>query len=153
MPRRKFLLNLPFREITQSDADKPFVNELQPINKIDLSYLVDKNLGNRYIFVYELDGDILAFMTFLDKDDHFHLDLVEVNRLHDVCKIIRPGFLLITLLENLSRGMVFSKITLHSIQKRISYYNDLGYVVIGTPIIHPDYGPLTPMEKSISHNL
>jgi len=66
LSRRKFALNLPFREIVPFDAGQPFANDLQPVNHIDLSYLVDKNTGNRYIFVYELDGKVLAFMTFLD---------------------------------------------------------------------------------------
>ena len=145
--RRKFVLNLPFREINPSDADQSFANELQPVNHIDLSYLVDLNTGNRYILVYELDGKVLAFLTFLDRGDHFHLDLVEVNRLHDEYKTIRPGFLLITLLENLSKSSGHSTITLHSIQERIQYYHNLGYEVTGEPVLNPDYGPLTPMMK------
>ena len=88
-------------------------------------------------------------MTFLDRGDHFHLDLVEVNRLHDESKTVRPGFLLITLLENLSRRSGYSRITLHSIQDRISYYQNFEYQVTGDPIPNPDYGPLTPMEKSL----
>ena len=147
MPRRKFILNLPFREIKQSDTSQSFANELQPINHVDLSYLAGLNVGNRYIFVYELDGKVLAFMTFLDKGDHFHLDLVEVNRLHDEYKTIRPGFLLITLLENLSKSSGYSMITLYSISERISYYRNLGYEVTGELMPHPDYGPLTPMKK------
>ena len=149
MSRRKFVLNLPFREINPSDADQPFANELQPVNHIDLSYLVDLNTGNRYILVYELDGKVLAFMTFLDRGDHFHLDLVEVNRLHDEYKTIRPGFLLITLLENLSKSSGHSTITLHSIQARIPYYHNLGYEVTGEPVLNPDYGPLTTMMKTL----
>lgn len=149
LSRRKFALNLPFREIILSDAGQPFANDLQPINHIDLSYLVDKNIGNRYIFAYELNGKVLAFMTFLDKGDHFHLDLVEVNRLYEESKTVRPGFLLITLLENLSRREGFSKVTLHSIQDRISYYRNLDYVAAGESISDSVYGSLTPMEKSL----
>ncbi|MEX0861684.1 GNAT family N-acetyltransferase [Nitrosopumilus sp.] len=149
MTRKDFVLNLPFREITPSDAEQPFANELQPINHIDLSYLVNLNIENRHIFVYELDGKVLAFMTFLNREDHFHLDLVEVNRLHDESKCVKPGFMLITLLENLSRGSGHSRITLHSIQDRIHYYQNLGYQVTGNPIPNPDYGPLTPMEKAL----
>lgn len=148
MSRIDFVLNLPFREINQSDAKQPFANELQPINHIDLSYLIDANIGNRYVFVYDLDGKILGFITFLDRNDHFHLDLVEVNRMHAESRIVKPGFLLITLLENLSRRLDRSRITLHSTQNNISYYRSLGYVVIGEAFQHPDYGPLIPMEKS-----
>ncbi len=149
LSRREFALNLPFREIIPSDAAQPFANDLQPINHIDLSYLVDKNIDNRYIFVYDLDGKILAFMTFLEKRDHFHLDLVEVNRLYEESKTVRPGFLLITLLENLSRREGFSKVTLHSIQDRIMYYRNLDYVIAGESISDSVYGPLTPMAKSL----
>lgn len=147
LSRREFALNLPFREIIPSDAEQPFANDLQPINHIDLSYLVDENIGTRYIFVYELDGKILAFMTFLDKGIHFHLDLVEVNRLYEESKTVRPGFLLITLLENLSRREGFSKVTLHSIQDRITYYSNLDYVAAGEPISDSVYGSLTLMKK------
>ncbi|MDF2424253.1 MAG: hypothetical protein OPY08_05305 [Nitrosopumilus sp.] len=52
MSGREFTLNLPSREIIQPDAGQPFANDLQPVNHTDLSYLVDKNIGNRYIFVY-----------------------------------------------------------------------------------------------------
>ncbi len=140
---------MPFREINPSDAEQPFANELQPINNIDLSYLVNWNIRNRHIFVYELDEKVLAFMTFLDRGDHFHLDLVEVNRLYDESKSIKPGFMLITLLENLSRGLGHSRITLHSIQDRIPYYQNLEYQVTGNPISDLAYGSLTPMEKSL----
>lgn len=149
MTRKEFILNLPFREIVFSDGSQPFANELQPINHIDLSYLVDKNIGDRHIFVYELDGKVLAFMTFLDREDHFHLDLVEINRLHEEYKTIRPGLLLIRLLENLSRNAEYSKVTLHSVQNRILYYRALGYAITGNLISDPTYGPLTPMEKSL----
>ena len=139
----------PFREINQSDVDKEFTNELQPINHIDLSYLIDLNNKNRYVFVYELDEKILAFMTFLDKENHFHLDLIEANRAFYQYKSLRAGFLLITLLENISKNLGFSKITLHSVQDRISYYNNLGYVVTGKPTYHSDYGNLSPMQKTL----
>lgn len=150
MSRKEFVLNLPFREITASDGYQPFANELQPVNHVDLSSLVDLNIENRHVFVYDLDGKILGFMTFLDKGDHFHLDLVEVNRLHDESGIVKPGFMLITLLENLSGQFGYSRITLHSTQNNIPYYQNLGYEVTGELMHHPDYGPLTPMEKSFN---
>lgn len=150
MPRRKFNLSLPFREIKPTDAKQPFANELQPINRIDLSYLVDLNVGSRHIFVYDLDGKVLGFITFLDRGDHFHIDLVEANRIHqESAGTIKPGFLLITLVENLSRQLGHSRITLHSIQERIPYYRALGYKVTGDPIQDPNYGLLSPMEKSL----
>lgn len=149
MSREEFVLNLPFREINQSDGGQPFANELQPINHIDLSYLIDVNVGNRHVFVYDLDGKILGFMTFLDRGDHFHLDLVEVNRLHAESKEVKPGFMLISLLENLSRQFGHSRIALHSTQNNIPYYCILGYEVVGDAFQHADYGLLTPMEKSL----
>lgn len=149
MSRKQFVLNLPFREINQSDADQPFVNELQPINHIDLSHLTDRNVGNRHVFVYDLDGKVLAFITFLDRNDHFHLDLVEVNRLHQESRVVKPGFMLITLVENLSKQFGHSRITLHSIQDRLPYYRNLGYEVTGDAMPDHNYGPLTPMEKAL----
>ena len=149
MSRKEFILNPPFREIEQSDVERPFANELQPTNHIDLSYLVSLNIENRHVFVYDLNGKILGFMTFLDRNDHFHLDLIEVNRLHAESKIAKPGFLLITLLEKLSEKFGYSRITLHSTQNNIAYYSNLGYEVSGNPIIDPNYGSLTPMEKSL----
>ena len=88
-------------------------------------------------------------MTFLDEENHFHLDLVEANRAFSQYKSLRAGFLLITLLENISKNRGFSKITLHSVQDRISYYYNLGYEVTGEPTYHPDYGNLTPMQKTL----
>ena len=151
MSGREFGLNLPFGEIIPSDAGQPFADDLQPVNHIDLSYPVDKNIGSRYILVYELGGKILTFMTFLDKVDHFHLDLAEVNRLYKESKTVRPGFLLITLLENMSRREGFSKVTLYSVQGRIPYYCNLDYVAAGEPVSDSVYGPLTPMRNPFKY--
>ena len=150
LARKEFVLNLPFREIKPSDAGQRFVNKLQPVNHVDLSYLVGQNCGKRHVLVYELDGKILAFVTFLDMGDHFYLNLVEANQMYDEYKKIRPGFLLIALVESLSKTAGYSRVTLYSVRDRVRYYSDLGYKVTGDDLDDPNYGRLTPMAKSLN---
>lgn len=147
MARKKFILTTPFREIQTSDATKLFDNELSRANGIDLAFLVEMNRGNQYVFVYEEVGKILAFLTFIDKGSHFHLDLVETNRLYP--STLKPGGKLIILLEMLSIRFNYQKITLNSVQGKISYYERLGYIQTGRTYPNPIYDTLIEMEKNL----
>jgi len=145
--RRNLILTLPIREIQHADGMQDFVNEIQPVNNIDLSYLIDKNIGKRYILVYELHSKILGFITFLDYETYFHLDLVEANRLHDESKKVKPGLSLILFLIKLAKGFNHEKITLHSTENNVDYYTRLGFQITGKSELHAQYGNLTPMKK------
>lgn len=145
MARKSLGLNPPFRQIESNDGKKEFWNRLTPKNRVDLSFLVEMNKGNRYVIVYEMVGKILGFLVFIDRGDHLYLDLVERN---EMIKGSRgAGFRLIVLLEIIAERLGYKRITLSSTQDNIAYYERLGYQVIGTPFDNPDYGKLTPMEK------
>ena len=145
LSRKQFVLNPPFREINSSDASKEFANELYPINNIDLAYLVEQNIKNRYVFVYDFNDRVLGFIVFIDMDDHFYLDLVEVNQLYPESSGV--GYMLIKLLENLAKRENYSRITLFSTENRIAYYQNLGYEITGESVQDQNYGSLTPMQK------
>jgi hypothetical protein len=147
MTRRTLNLIPPYREIEYSDRKKEFWNRLTPKNQIDLSYLVDMNVGNRYVVVYEIDDNILGFMTFIDQEDHLHLDLIERNEL--IKESYGTGFNLMMLLEIIADNFGYSRITLSSTQENIKYYQRLDYEIIGSSFDNPDYGKLIPMEKKL----
>lgn len=147
MTRRSLNLNPPYREIEHADGKKEFWNRLTPKNRIDLSYLVNINIGNRYVLVYEISGKILGFMTFLDHGDHLHLDLIERNELIEESHGV--GFNLMMLLEIIATSCGYAKITLSSTQENIQYYQALDYEITGPSFNNPDYGSLTPMEKRV----
>ncbi len=149
--RKQFEYTLPIREIQKSDAEQRFINELLPINNIDLAHLVENNIGKRYVMVYDLDGKVMAFLTFIDSDNHFHLDLVETNQIHPESDQLNPGIALIITLEGMSRTFGFDRITLHSIPERISLYQSLDYTITGESEYNSDYNMmLTPMTKSLT---
>ena len=148
--RRKFVFTPPIREIREADGGQLFQNEFQDANTDVLSALLPMNVGNRYVIVYELNKKILGFLTFLDRGDHLHLDLVEANQLHTESRIVRPGTALIFFVEGLSNTLGFDKITLHSTQENIDLYSTLGYHRNGEDFEDLNYGTLTPMEKLLS---
>lgn len=147
MPRRPLSLNPPYREIGYADGKKEFWNRLTPRNKIDLSYLAEENVGNRYIIVYEVEGRIFGFMAFTDEGSHLHLDLVERNEHIEESRGV--GFNLLMLLEIIASNFGHSRITLASTEENLGYYGKQGYQVIGASFDDPDYGMLTPMEKRL----
>jgi len=59
--RKQFKFTLPIREIQKSDSNQTFTNELQPVNDIDLAYLIENNIGKRYVMAYDLDGKVNGF--------------------------------------------------------------------------------------------
>lgn len=148
--RRQFNFTLPIREIHPDDATQDFQNEFHPIETEALRNLIPINIGDRYIVVFDYNAKVLAFLEFLDKYDHFHLDLVETNRLHSESNIVKPGVHLILFLETLSRTMRFDHITLDSTIANIPLYSTLGYLPNGAKWQDPEYGELTPMKKTLS---
>lgn len=149
IPRKDILVELPFREILSKDADQEFYNELFPKNRVDLSFLADKNTHNRHVLVYDFDGKVLGFMTFLDMGDHFHLDLVENNRLFHETALYKPGSQFIMLLDGVSREFGYGRITLNSVQDRVLYYEKHGFEISGASYADPSYGLQMPMTKQV----
>jgi len=146
--RKKFILNLPFRQIRKSDCGKPFANDLSTINKVTLCDLVPENRKNNYVFVYDVNGDVLAFLAFHDTGTHFHLDLAETNRMFETD--LKPGRKLVLLVEEISAHLGYDKITLYSVENKISLYKCLGYRKTGKTLQDDVYGVLTEMEKPLS---
>ena len=148
--RREFTYTLPIREIRPEDGIQPFKNDFHPLNTRILERLIQDNMGNRHILVYDLDGKVLGFLVFLEIGDHLHIDLVERNFLHDVSNIVKPGPALVVFVESASRDAGFYKTTLCSTQENVRLYEGLGYHRSGTDFEDPNYGTLTPMEKILS---
>ncbi|MFZ1077958.1 MAG: hypothetical protein WAN47_11075 [Nitrosotalea sp.] len=148
LERKKFKLNLPYREILSTDISHDFDNELLSAKNITLQKLYIENKDNYHVWVFESDSKILAFLSFVDEGDHFHIDMIAVNRIHDkLCDEIHPGYSLFTLLELVSLQFGYSKITLNSVQNRIGYWKSNGYEIIGPSEFSNVWGMLTPMEK------
>lgn len=118
-------LEPPFRFIDSSDATKTFVNELTPINKVNLANILQENAGCRYVIVYEFNEEILAFIVLWDHGSHFEIELVEANRAFQTN--IKGGAALLLLIRNLSKKLNYDKIVLYSVQNRISYYQNHNY--------------------------
>lgn len=150
LERKRFRLNLPYREILSTDVQHDFDNELLFAKNITLQKLYTENKDNYHVWVFEFDGKVLAFLTFVDEDDHFHIDMIAVNRIHHkLCDEIHPGYSLFTLLELVSLQFGYSKITLNSVQNRIKYWKSNGYEITGPAEFGNVWGMLTPMEKKI----
>jgi hypothetical protein len=60
---KNITLEPPFRFIDSTDAEKTFVNELAPINNVNLANILSENTGCRYVIVYEFNEEILAFVV------------------------------------------------------------------------------------------
>ncbi|MDE1862718.1 MAG: hypothetical protein KGI33_07390 [Thaumarchaeota archaeon] len=145
MARRSLALNPPYREIEYADGKKKFWNRLKPKSRIDLSYLVETNIGKRFVIVYEIEGDILGFIVFVGEDDHLYLDLIEWNEIFEESRGVE--FSLMILLEAIAANFGYSRIILYSTGENIGYYEALGYEIAGNSFDNPDYGMLTPMGK------
>jgi len=137
----------PFRYIRKLDIRQSFTNELYEINHVTLQSLYEDNNGKTHVLVYDLDGLVLAFLAFQDMGTHFHLDLVETNRIPE-SEPINPGTKLIIHMDFVSQMFGYRRITLLSIPQLISYYRQLGYQETGHTEYDPNYKmDLTKMEK------
>lgn len=147
--RKNISLQSPFRFISTNDSNKKFQNEFSGLNKIDLSYLVQVNEKDLYVIIREFNEEVLAFIVLKDWGTHFEIKLVQRNRdlsLPD----IKAGAELIILAEDLSRQFNYKKLVLYSVENKISYYKNLGYVEKEIKITDPVYGTLTKMEKKVA---
>jgi len=147
--RKTISLQPPFRFINENDSNKKFQNEFSGFNKIDLAYLVQINEKNLYVIVREFNDDIMSFIVLKDWDTHFEIKLVERNR-DPSLPDIKAGAELIVLAEDVSKLFNYKKLVLYSVENRISYYKNLGYVEKGIKVIDPVYGTLTKMEKNLA---
>jgi len=150
MARKKFILNLPFREATPSDVEKNFQSKFLSSHGITFGDIVKENQNDKHVWVYELDEKILAVLSFVDTEWLFYMDLVAINELFkSLCDEVHPGFSLFSLLEDLSPGFGYSKIRLDATTKRVDYWKDHGYIMIGMPSSNSKWGKLFPMEKNL----
>ncbi len=145
MFRRNFILEPPYREIHFEDKSKQFKNELFPQKDV-LADLVTMNTGNVHVFVYDQDGEILAFLMFYDYKTYFHIEFVATNRLFPSQS---AGTKLIKLLEGIGKELNYSHIQLDSLEQKIPYYKALGYVDTGIPMVG-NYDKTTRMIKSLT---
>jgi len=126
MTRKKIPEAGPYRYIKKSDIGKSFRNELFTVNKVTLKTLYYDNKGNTHVLVYDFDKKILAFLAFQDMGTHFHLDLVEQNRIQEA-KPIKPGTKLIDLMDDISRYYNYKKIDLLALPDMVNFYQSLGF--------------------------
>ena len=145
MTRKNITLEPPFRFIDSTDAAKTFVNELTPINNVNLANILSENTGCRYVIVYEFNEEILAFVVLWDHGAHFEMELVEANRAFQTD--IKGGAALLLLTEDLSKRLNYDKIVLYSVQNRISYYQNHKYELTCETVEDPVYGTLINMIK------
>lgn len=114
-----------------------------------MACLVQINEKNLYVIVREFDDDILAFIVLKDWDTHFEIKLVERNR-NQSLPDIKAGAELIILAEDVSRQFNYKRLVLYSVENRISYYKNLGYVEKDIKTTDQVYGTLTKMEKKVT---
>lgn len=151
MTRKTFRLNEPYREITPDDAKKPFRNELLEKAGITPDMLVKENHDDKYVWVYDFEGNLLAVLTFLDTGSCFYMDVLGKNRMYDdISNDLKPGYSLVKLLEDLSPKFGYTIIKLDSPTNRVEYWKDQGYKISGTPSWNETFGQLFPMEKKLS---
>lgn len=150
MKRRSFLLNTPFREISPSDSSTKFHSSLLSIIETDLGKLAGENREEKHVWVYDLDGKILAVLSFLDIGLYFHMDLVAVNESEqDLCDEVHPGYSLFTLLEDFAIKFGHAKIRLDSVADRVMYWKSHGYQMTGIGHSDKRLGQIYPMEKQL----
>jgi len=150
LARKKFVLNLPFREVNPSDSKKTFRSKFLSEHGISFANLVEENQNDKYVWIYELEDQILAVLSFLDIDSFFYMDIVAINEsFKSICDEVHPGFSLFSLLEDLSPAFGYSKIRLDSTSERIEYWKSYGYEMIGMPSSNDKWGKLFPMEKNL----
>lgn len=87
-------------------------------------------------------------MVLDDKGDHFYLNLIENNEIHDkLCDELNPAPNMIRFVETLARSLGHTKIHLYSLEQLESYYKQLGYSATGKTEYDPNYGVLVEMKK------
>jgi len=144
LPRRTFVLNLPYREILHEDKTKPFTNPLFPQGNILTSFLRD-NTDNTHVFIFDQDNEIKALMMFDDNETYFHVEFLLSNTLQPRQK---AGTKLLLLLENLATTLNYDRIELWSLSAIIPYYSALGYTNTGLSDVGR-YGEMYKMVKSL----
>ena len=152
MSQKDFGLNPPFREIEDSDAEREFKSDFLSSHDITLSSLVEDNkTDGKHVWVYELEGKILAVLSFQDMGSYFYMDIVAINDLFpELCDEVHPGYSLFSLLEDVSPNFGYSTIRLDSTDERVSYWKGHDYELIGMPSSSDKWGQLFPMEKKLN---
>ena len=90
-------------------------------------------------------------MAFDDKGDHFYLNLIENNEIHEKeCDEINPASKLIAFTENIAKSLGHTEIRLNALEQLVPYYKDLGYSETGKTENDNVYGLLVEMQKSLS---
>jgi hypothetical protein len=151
MIRRIFNLNEPFREIKKEDSFKPFESKLLTACGSTLSSMYLENKDDKYVWVYDVNDEILAVISFLDRDKEFYVDLVSNNFSipKNILSQTKPGSSLYQILEDVARMNSISKITLDSVPEMIDYWKiEFDFKQIGDPFTGK-FCKLYPMSKNL----
>ena len=150
LERKIFKLNEPYRELKPEDAKKPFLNEFFENAGISLAVLVEERCGEKYVWVYDFGGKILAVLSFVDTGFCFYMDVLAKNKMYyDISEDLKPGFSLVRLLEDLSPKFGYRIIRMASVASRVEYWTAQGYRIIGMPAQNERFGQVFPMEKNL----
>jgi hypothetical protein len=147
MKRREFFLNPPFREIIQSDSFASFESSLLVAVGTSLENLIKENREEKHVWVYDVEGKILAVLVFVDFGSYFHIDLVVTNESEQkLCDQVHPRY---SLLEDFAIKFGHTRIRLDSIADRVEYWKSHGYVITGIGYNDENLCMIYPMEKTL----
>ena len=130
-------------------AAKPFQNELQKINHVTLANIIKDNKDKTHVIVYARGRHVFAFLIFDDVGTHFHLNLVETNRIPESKTVRRPGTKLIKYVEMISTNYGYGKITVTALEDLTPFYEQMGYSISGSMKTDPTYGNVIEMYKDL----
>jgi len=151
LSRRTFNINEPFREIQEEDSVKQFESKLLIACGSTLNSLSLDNQGDKHVWVYDANDEILGVLVFIDHGTEFYVDMVSNNFTipKSVLHETKPGSSLYQIMEDVAVMNGVSKITLDSIPDRVSYWQtQFGFKLSGTPSVGK-FCRLFPMEKKI----
>lgn len=116
-----------------------------------MSSLSLDNQGDKHVWVYDANDEILGVLVFIDRGTEFYVDVVSNNFTisKSVLQETKPGGLLYQVMEDVAVVNEVSKITLDSIPDRVSYWQtQFGFELSGAPF-DGKFCQLFPMEKKI----
>jgi pyruvate carboxylase len=120
------------------------------MGETNLKNLVKENREEKHVWVYDVEGKILAVLVFVDFDSYFHIDLVVTNESEQkLCDQVHPGYSLFSLLEDFAIKFGHTRIRLDSIADRVEYWKSHGYVITGIGYNVENLGRIYPMEKTL----
>lgn len=149
MVRKELPIELPIRLFQRADSEKPFENEILAQLGIDLKYYRGKNVGNRYVLIYSshigTEEHVAALIEFSDGGTHFYVTMLVSNRTY--LEVPYPGTYLLEQMDGISNHFGYKKIVLDALEKKVPYYENLGYKKTGKTDYHSSLKTLVQMEK------